>query len=371
MNAHSPGSFITLQPRPVSGWPLRVIYDLDTASPLFFGHVLTASELKRQSIFAAVAEMKNDLRKLAKILGAASGVQSRDPFVQSARSLVLLKPAQILHAIYKCVPDGLLGALKRVGPDAFSRPGLYRDLFQLFAQPGQHERADLIRQFPGMLTEERLEIALALDSALLHQRAFERVTDPDDAEQANAAVRLIRATVSTATTAELRRSIAVLPQHIALRAWAASWLRKLDKPLVEPPMQSDTDLTVLGVSDLRAGSMRLRNCLRERVVHVASGRDCYVVSTASPEVVAELRRTADGRWILFDMWGPGNERPDHHAADAMRRKLEAAGVVSLAAAVGAADLEFLAEFFSAFDLTSGWPPPRRARHGLQAVQEAA
>ena len=206
---------------------------------------------------------------------------------------------------------------------------------------------------------------------LLHQRAFERVTDVEDAEQANAAVRLIRATVSTATPAELRRSLVVLPQIIGLPVWATTWLRKLDKPLVEAPVQTDDDLVVLGVSNLRAGSLRLRNCLRERVVHVASGRDCYVVSTAEPNVVAELRRTADGRWIVHDMWGPGNERPDQTVADAMRRNLEAAGVVSLSAAVGAADLQLLAEFFSAFDLTSGWPPPRRTRHRLPAAQEAA
>lgn len=366
-----PNAFTKLHPKTVSGWPLRTLCDLDTVSPHLLGHVLTASVLKRQSIFAALVELQCNAGAVSVALGRASGVECSDPVARSARSLVLLKPAQLLRAIYGSVPDGLLGTLTRVGPDAFSRPGLYPDLFRLFAQPKERERADLIRQSPGTLTEERLEIALILDSVLLHQRAFERVTDVEDAEQANAAVRLIQATVSTATPAELRRSLAVLPQIIGLPVWATTWLRKLDKPLVDAPVQTDTDLVVLGVSNLRAGSLRLRNCLRERVVHVASGRDCYVVSTAAPEVVAELRRTSDGRWILFDMWGPGNERPDQQIADAMRQKLEAANVVSLAAAVGAADLQLLAEFFSAYDLTSGWPPPRRARHRLQAVQDAA
>jgi hypothetical protein len=193
--------------------------------------------------------MKNNPRTLAGFLGAAAGVQCRDPLAQSAHSLVLLKPAQVLRAIYKSVPDALLGSLKRVGPDPFSRIGLYRDLLRLFAEPEERERADLIRQFPGKLTEERLEIALALDPALLHHRAFERVTDLDDAEQANAAVRLIRASVSTATTAELRRSIAMLPQGIGLSTWAASWLRRLDRPLAAPPALSDPDL-ILSVAQL-------------------------------------------------------------------------------------------------------------------------
>jgi hypothetical protein len=368
METSLPGPFTKLHPRPVSGWPLQMLCDLDTASPHFLGHVLTASELKRQCVFAALAEMEQNAQAPAGALGAASGVQCRDPLAQSALSLVLLKPAQVLRAIFNSVPYALLGTLKRVGPDPFSRLGLYRDLFRLFAEPEERERADLIRQFPGKLTEERLEIALALDTALLHQRVFERVADLDDAEQANAAVRLIRATVSTATTAELRRSVAVLPQVIGLSTWAASWLRRLDRPLAAPPALSDSDLTVLGVADLRAASMQLRNCLRERVIHVATGRDCYVVS---PGAVAELRRTSDGRWVLFDMWGPGNERPDRRIEDEMRRKLEAAGVVSLAAAVPEADLEPLAEFFSAFDLLSGWPTPGRARQRRQAIQEAA
>jgi hypothetical protein len=371
MDAISPSPFTTLQPRPVSGWPLRTLCDLDTASPHFLGHVLTASALKRQSVFAAVAEMEHNAQALAGALGAASGIQCRDPLAQAAHSLVLLKPAQVVRAIYGGLPDALLGTLKRVGPNPFNRSGLYRDLFHLFAQPEEQERADLIRQASGKVTEERLEVALALDPALLHQRAFEHVSDPIEAEKVNAAVRLIQATVSSATTSELRRSVTVLPQGVELSVWAASWLRKLDRPLAAPPIPSDPDLTVLGVSDLRAGSMRLRNCLRERILHVACGRDCYVISTESPDAVAELRRTSDGRWVLFDIWGPGNERPDQRVADEMRRKLKAAGVVSLAAALPEADLEPLAEFFSAFDLMSGWPLARRASERLQMAQEAA
>ena len=220
MDAISPGPFVDLEPRPVSKWPLRTLCDLDTASPHFLGHVLTASALKRQAIFAAVAAMEQNLPSLAGTFGRASGVECRDPLAQVAQSLVLLKPAQVLKAIYTSVPDGLLGTLRRVGPDPFNRPGLYRDLFRVFSEPEECERADLIRQFPGKLTQERLEITFALDSALLHQRAFERVTDLDEALQANAAVSLIRATVSTAATEELRRSVSVLPQGVELSAWA-------------------------------------------------------------------------------------------------------------------------------------------------------
>ena len=152
-------SFTKLQPRPVSGWPLRLLFDLDAASPHFFAHVSTASVLKRQSIFAALVELQCNAGAVSVALGRASGVECSDPVARSARSLVLLKPAQLLRAIYGSVPDGLLGTLTRVGPDAFSRPGLYRDLFCIFGEPEERERADLIRQSPGTLTEERLEIA--------------------------------------------------------------------------------------------------------------------------------------------------------------------------------------------------------------------
>ena len=364
-------SRVEFQPRVVSGWALRPLCELDAASPHFLGHVLHASPLKRQAVFAAVAELERDPRTMASALGCASDIECRDPLAQVARALVLLKPHDVIRAVYGVAPDGLLGTLKRVGADPFGRPGLYGDLFRLFEQPDERERADLLRQARGNLNENRLEVALALDPALLHQRAFEHVTDLDGADQVNAAVRLIRATVSTATLAELRRSVAVLPQNVELSAWAASWLRKLDRPLAEPPIQSDADLTVLTVADLRAASMQLRNCLRGRILHVASGRDCYVVATASPGAVAELRRTSDGRWVLFDIWGPGNEPPDQQIVAAMRGKLEAAGVASLETAVNEADLEPLAEFFSAFDLTTGWPPGRRMRQRLRAMEEAA
>jgi hypothetical protein len=86
-------------------------------------------------------------------------------------------------------------------------------------------------------------VALALDPALLHQRAFENVLDLHEAEQVNVAVRLIRATVPSANTSELRHSVSVLPQGVELSAWAASWLRKLDRPLggTADPEQSRPD----------------------------------------------------------------------------------------------------------------------------------
>ena len=367
MEITPPASF-TFEPRPVSGWVLRSLCDLDASSPHTLAHVLTASMVKRQAVFAAMAEMGRDIQHVAAALARATGIECRDPLAQIARAL---KPQHVIEAVYGSVPDGLLGALRRIGSEPFSRPGLYADLFRLFAMPADQRRADLVRQTSGKVTEERLEIALALDAALLHRRVFEGLAELADVERLNAAIALIRSTVSTATVGDLRRSLAELPKDADLESWAVSWLRKTDRPLAALPSLDDPDLIILGVADLAAAARKFRNCLHRRVLHVASGRNCYVVATTEPGAVAELRRTANGGWVIEDVFGPVNEAPDPHVAAEMRRKLESAGVVSLASVVSRGDLERLAHVFNAFDLVNDWPPGRRLQQRLQEIEEAA
>ena len=76
-----------------------------------------------------------------------------DPLAHTARALVVSKPRQIIQALFGAVPDGLLGALARLGPQPLSDPSLYRELFALFAHPMHRARANLLRQASGKLTE--------------------------------------------------------------------------------------------------------------------------------------------------------------------------------------------------------------------------
>jgi len=98
----------------------------------------------------------------------------------------------------------------------------------------------------------------------------------------------------------------------------------------------------------------MRNCLRSRLVHAAIGRDCYLLATRAPGAVVELRRLSNGGWVAMEIWGPRNRRPDPGLEAEIRRKLDAAGVVSLGAPQEAGDLSSLALFFNAYDLTDAW-----------------
>jgi hypothetical protein len=365
-----PGS-VAFKPRALHGWALEVICDLDASCPNFLRHVVLASDLKRQTIYAAVAQIEGGRGILGQALGGQANIRQDDEFAQIARALIVLKPREILVALLGQVPDGLLGTLARLGPAPLSRRELYNGVFGVFADSVQRDRANLLRQAPGSLSEARIEFALALDPALLHPRVFKAVKSLDDLEQLHAALRLIRRTVSTATDVEIRRSVSELPGGAAVSDWAVAWLRRMDCPPAPPPIENDLELIPLYGSALEDAARRLRNCLGDRLPHAATGRDLYVEVSTPPGAVAELRRLSNGGWVLMNIWGPRNEPPDEELATRVRAKLEAAGVVCLEAATSQADLDHLTELFSAYDLSDWWPHRQRLRQRLQAMEEAA
>jgi hypothetical protein len=159
-----------------------------------------------------------------------------------------------------------------LGSNPLRRSTAYHDLFRIFASQEQAERAKLLRQWSGPLNDVKIEVALALDPALVHQRAFQAVESMEMLEHLHAVLRLIRATVSSATEEALRLSLSHLESKAGLTGWATGWLRSMDRPLAAPPIQDDPDLVALYGSELEhAAREELRNCLGQRLAHAATG----------------------------------------------------------------------------------------------------
>jgi hypothetical protein len=64
-----------LEPQPFSGWPLEFACRIDTACPSFLASTFHASSLKRQTIFAALAELDTPLGDFRKGHGALHGTR--------------------------------------------------------------------------------------------------------------------------------------------------------------------------------------------------------------------------------------------------------------------------------------------------------
>src|SRR5215203_3257398 len=215
---------LAFRPRAFGGWPLEAICDLDADCPGFLNHVLHASDAKRQTLYCAAALLSTGTTEaLGNALGLV-GPSGRDALGAIARGLVVRKPSAIVQAVFGSVPDSFLGALARLGPDPLSEPRLYRDLHTLFADPEQRNRARLLRQTPGAISETKVRIALALDPVLVCQQVFDSLQKPEEVEQLHAALNLIRRTVSTATDEALSTSLKQLEPGGDPSDWAKAWL---------------------------------------------------------------------------------------------------------------------------------------------------
>src|SRR4051794_33903010 len=137
-----------LSPRTFSGWALEAACLLETGCPSTLASFFCGSPLRRQAIFCALAEMHQDHpEELAGRLRSTictGFLAARDPLSQIAHSLVAGSPKLVLEAVYGSVPNGLIGALRRIGNDPFASPTTYRSLYDLFARPEHRQRAKVL-----------------------------------------------------------------------------------------------------------------------------------------------------------------------------------------------------------------------------------
>jgi hypothetical protein len=326
----------TLRPRSFSGPLLNTAVKLDVHCPNFVSFVLCTSTLRRQAIFAALAALDRDhpesLAARLKSLFPTDHHSCRSPHQQIARVLMMASRArEIIQAVYGEVPDGLLGVLNRIGDDPLPDPSLYFTLFETFADPQYRVRRDVLRHSRGPITALHIRIIHRLDPILVHVHMLTRLHSVSHAEDANAALGLIRRTVSSATEGALRQSIANIGEKTDLATVLKRWFEKLDSPPAFPLIpENDPDIVVMtSGDDIQALGRRYRNCSATRIVHVAIGYEALLEWKPSPGLVAQCRRLTSGQWVVVDFHARGNGRVQPSAAAAFRCKLETLGIPAL------------------------------------------
>lgn len=94
------------------------------------------------------------------------------------RALAVLRPREIVEAVFETVPDGVLGLLARLGPDPLPDPTLYRMAFNLYADPQCRRRAALLRQVEGRVSPAQVVAAARLPELLLRKTVLDKIHDP-------------------------------------------------------------------------------------------------------------------------------------------------------------------------------------------------
>lgn len=276
------------------------------------------------------------------------------PMASIARALVLLKARKIVQAVFGDVPRGLLGMLSRLGDHPLPQHRFYRLVFDMFADAEHRERANALLQVTGRISPSHIEITQHLDPVLVHRNILNRVSF-SQVDDVNAALALIRKTVSTATDAALRQSIEQIDSKTRLGTFFSRWLKKMDQPIASPQIPADDpDLTLLATGQAMASLVRrFQNCLGSKATFVATGRHAYVHWRHSPEAIAELHRLSNGQFVLVQIHAVLNQRPDPGLVAAIRSKLQSLGIPALETIENELRASGVLRLVGAFDIMIG------------------
>jgi hypothetical protein len=271
--------------------------------------------------------------------------------VQIAQALTMMRARQVVRAVFGEVPKGMLGMLCRLGDHPLPHGRFYGLVFELFSEPRHREQASALLQVSGRITPSHLEVARHLHPLLMHRNVLNRVS-LQQIPDVNAALTLVRKTVSSATDAALRQSVEQIGAKASLGDFFSRWIRRMDRPLAVPEIPADDpDLAVLTTGEAMASvARRFQNCLSSKIPFVATGRHAYLEWGHAPGAIAELHQLSNGQFVLADVHAILNQRPDPAVVAAIRSKLQSLGIPALETCSNAVRACGVLRLVGAFDI---------------------
>jgi len=312
--------------RPPSGWTVEPFCKLDEAAPGFLRHVTSARPQWRHAVAMAVAGglLDHPDRFWARACGDETiTLPWIDVIAQMAELLLRMSPAAIIEASFGACPDGLLGALRKLGFEPLSIEA-FLALHAVFNDPSLAGQRKVVTQL-AHLDEGHFEAIMILDRAILSPMVVRRVKDGRRAERLNALLGSLRRFCSTATDAAVAKSISDLRPETSTASWARSWLARADQNVPPPPWVGGDGLIALTSGDLLAMAGRTtQTCIKTRVSTMLAGRAAYYLEP-NAGVIACVIRTTTG-WLTTQVVGTGNGAVLPRIRDEVFDILEANGV---------------------------------------------
>jgi hypothetical protein len=325
----------TFKPRAFSTrWALRAASLLDQHCPNLLNHILLASDLKRQVAFATLADLQpsapEPLAARFRKIAPAECLTALNPLPQIGRALIVSKPPAIVEAVFGSVPDGLLGVMKRLGSQPFACPLTYRLLHDLMSKREHRARAKCLVQIAGLITEDAVRMLANLDGPWLSPAVISRIRSRQELDAFEDALELIRLVCPHLCDEELAASFENLLPRVSASEWANRWLSRATAFLAVPPLPDDPEFRLLDSGNAMEQVGRiLQNCLRDKIIGCALGRQAFVLHTASSAVV-ELVRLGDGgedAWALESLHGPAHAPVSSETVHVIIERLSAVGIL--------------------------------------------
>lgn len=279
--------------QPIYGWPMRYVSMVEARSPGALWRLMRLSPERRQALFAALS--RQDGREPAN-----PSILSRFDLDELFELALTAAPRPLLERAFGDCPDGLVGALRKLGFKPHGRE-IYLRLWEVFRRGGPEDRvrARAIQQLPT-LDENLLGAALALDLNLLSPRTVMRCGDAKSAETLNARAQVVRAVCSGETSDTIRSAV----ETEGRRSWPGWFPTKLsgaDRPL---PHQLPTDgaegFERVTPHNAARFAAEFRNCLRTSEVMLArmlSGCFALVAYRGAFKALLEMVKLDEG-WAV-------------------------------------------------------------------------
>lgn len=336
------------QPRSIAGWPLTPLVELDREARGCLADLTIAGALSRQAAFIILGcvDLDNPEDFLARLGIAARGA------VGIGRALVTRSARDLIGAAFGVepaeVPGGFLRALMRVrgsgsneiGFDALAEPKSYRRLWEILTAEPNSRKAEALR-YCGDLCAAKIEAVDLIDPALMHAEILKHLSTPERVKQANAVLTLLRSSISTATDQSLFAGLRASVQGgSSLERYAQKAIEQADR-LPDPPLLHADDVQPLTTAQaLIAFGAEMKNCSRTKISEVVLGMSyIYRVEHRGIDgtltiLAVSLSPLSDGRWMVCEIKGVKNRRPDTSVLRAVVRRLHTLGAVSPESAVG-------------------------------------
>jgi hypothetical protein len=278
--------------KPIQGWALDTVVELDRHAAGFAGSYLRASHERRQVIAAYLASASN----LFDDIDVARNI---------AEYLCQADHRAILRAAYGSVPTGFRGTLKRSGSQPHSKQ-YYRKLHALLAAPPNSDLVRTLNQLP-VLDMDRLRIVLRLPHEVCCVNVVNAINSPQKARDIAMLIKLL-----------IDHGVEPQPLFDAVRKVETSkqlssvWKRwVLMMMFSEHPIPaSDCYTPITKASDLRRLALQYHNCAERYVSQCLDGIDAFAEYTnIGQSLVVHLRRK-DGRWFVEGMFAKYNRSPE-------------------------------------------------------------
>lgn len=232
----------------LDGWASDLAAHIDTLDAGFYGHLVRLPLGLRQVAFAVMATeqiLDANLREMAQAIRTQS-------------------PRCLLIRMFGSCPDGLIGALSKIGPVAQPKQ-FYGRLHDLFSNPGKRQIANVARQ-SRRFDVVKLDILETLDPLFRVPRFAEQVANVQEAHDLTDALSIIRQSCRRATDEALDASIhhhkGSIPQ------WIERWLSASDRILF-PSHDLGNEFVPLDTAKKMADAgRRYENCLRSSAMIV-------------------------------------------------------------------------------------------------------